>query len=148
MRGPQLQLVPARPRRHAPAAPRRAPGVVEQVRGALRPRARLATALGFLLGGFVPVAVYVIAHHELDWSAPLYLQRGTLLVLGGLLFSASTEFNWGRMAFHAGGKALGFVVLLEGVMVTSTTAWLAMAALVYLVGVNGVATGCNLSRGR
>jgi hypothetical protein len=122
-------------------------GVVAQVRAALQPRARLATALGFLLGGFVPLATYVVAHQELDVQAPLYAQRAAVLVLGGLLFSATTVYQWSRVAFGAWAKALGFVVLLEGVMVTSSTPWLALTALAYLIAINGVATGCRLSRG-
>lgn len=120
-------------------------GVVDQVKLAMRPKARLATCTGFLLGGFVPLASYVVAHYEIDASAPLYTQLATVLVLGGLIFSARTVYDWARLAFRAGGKALGFVVLAEGVMTTSSTSWLAIAALVYLIAINGIATGCNLS---
>jgi len=41
-------------------------------------------------------------------------------------------------------KSVGFVVLVEGVMVTSTTHWLALTALGYLIGINGIATACAL----
>ena len=112
------------------------------------PKARLATVTGFLLGGFVPLASYVVSHYEIDPSAPLYLQIASLLVLGGLCYSARTVYTWGKLAFHSGGKAAGFVVLVEGVMVVSHTPWLALSALVYLIVINGVATGCNLSLGR
>jgi hypothetical protein len=70
---------------------------------------------------------------------------GTYLALGGLLFSARTVYAWGRLAFQASGKALGFVVLMEGVMTMSHTPWLSPAALAYLVAINGIATGCTLS---
>ena len=122
-------------------------GVVAQVREATKPRARLATVLGALLGGFVPTATYVVAHRELDASKPIYAQPGTLLVLGGLLYSARTVFAWGKLAFGEGSKALGFVVLLEGVLLASRTSWLSVAALLYLAAINGVATGCRLSLG-
>ena len=39
-------------------------------------------------------------------------------------------------------------VLVEGVMITSTTLWLSVAALCYLIVINGVATGVTLSIGK
>lgn len=132
----------SKPRRSASKLPL---GVVEQVRVALQPKNRLATLLGFLLGGFVPLASYVVAHYEIASSEALYTQLSSYLVLGGLLYSAKTVYAWGKRAFASPAKALGFVVLLEGVMTTSSTAWLAIAALSYLVVINGVATGCTLS---
>jgi VIT1/CCC1 family predicted Fe2+/Mn2+ transporter len=118
---------------------------VDQVRIALRPRNRLATFLGFLLGGFVPLASFFVAHFELSAITPLYTQRALYLVLGGLAYSAKTVWQWGTLAFQNGFKAFGFVVLLEGVMVTSHILWLSIAALVYLMAINGIATGCNLT---
>lgn len=122
-------------------------GVVAQVRAALHPRARLATLLGCILGGFVPLASYVVAHGEIDATVPLYAQVSTLLVLGGLLFSAKTVYTWARAAFDSPAKALGFVVLVEGCLTLSRTHWLGLAALALLVAVNGVATGVTLSVG-
>jgi hypothetical protein len=126
-------------------------GVVRQVRLAFSRNNLLATCLGFLLGGFVPLASYVVAHYEVVASGSakeilwaLLSQKGTYLVLGGLAYSAKTVFAWGRAAFHDSWKAIGFVVLLEGVMVTSSTHWLALASLAMLVGINGTATGCGL----
>ncbi len=121
-------------------------GVVDQVRLALQPRSRLPFAVGVLLGGFVPVATFVVAHAELDFARPLYEQLASLFVAGGLLFSAVTMYGWGKLAFAQRAKALGWVVLLEGVMVTSHTHWLAVAALCYLACINGVATACALAK--
>jgi VIT1/CCC1 family predicted Fe2+/Mn2+ transporter len=118
-------------------------GVVLQVRSALEPANRLATLLGFMLGGFVPIACYFVAHFEIT-AAPLLTQRSLYLVLGGLAYSAKTVWEWGRIAFANSLKAAGFVVLLEGVMVTSHVVWLGIAALVYLTAINGIATACNL----
>ena len=146
-----LTVVTQRPKRARTAATdrRTAPlGVVDQVTAAFRPRARLATILGFALGGFVPLASYVVAHHEIDPAVALYQQIATLLVLGGLLYSAKTVYAWGKLAFRAPLKAAGFVVLLEGVMVFAHTQWLALAALTYLIAINGLATGCNLALDR
>lgn len=133
------------PSSRAKRAPRAA-GVVEQVRVALKPKARLATFLGFLLGGFVPLASFEVAHFEVDLTQPVYAQLASYLVVGGLLFSMVTVYAWAKLAFQAPTKALGFVILLEGVMITSHAGWLAAAALCYLVAINGIATGCNLSR--
>jgi hypothetical protein len=122
-------------------------GVVDQVRAAFAPKARLATFLGCLLGGFVPVATFVVAHYEVD-TARLGSSHSVLsivLVLGGLLFSAKTVYGWGKLAFQAPAKAFGFVILTEGVMTLAQTSWLSVAALIYLVAINGIATGCTLS---
>ncbi len=123
-------------------------GVVDQVVEAFRPRNRLATVLGFIAGGVVPAATFVEAHCELDLDQPLHSQVATYLVLGGLLFSAKTVFAWAKLAFQDGWKAAGFVVLLEGVMITSHVPILPLGLLALLVAINGIATGCILSLGR
>jgi len=123
-------------------------GVVDQVVLAVHARNRLATTLGFIAGGVVPVATYVEAHYDVDPSAPFYAQITTYLVLGGLVFSAKTVFSWAHRAFHDGWKAAGFVVLLEGVMITSQVPVLPFVLLAILVAVNGIATGCTLSLDR
>jgi len=138
---PRLRIAPAAPR--APQAP---PGVVTQVRLALRPKARLATLLGCLLGGFVPLASYVVAHQEVDWTSPgSHSLVSLFLVLGGLIYSARTCFDWGRLAFASSFKSFGWVVLIEGVMVTSHIHWLSIAALGFLISINGISTGCRLA---
>lgn len=144
--GPQIRLVPSvrTPSKRLPSSSH-ALGVVGQVRLALRPRALLATSMGFLLGGFVPLASFWLSHHELDGDRPVYAQIVTYIVIGGLLYSAKTVYTWGKLAFHMPIKAFGFVVLLEGVMILSRTPWLTTMALVYLIAINGIATGCNLA---
>ena len=132
---------PRRPR----GPPKRQLGVVGQVRAACAPRARLATTLGCLLGGLVPVGSYWLAHHEIDASSPLYTQLTAYLVAGGLLFSAKTVIAWARLAFGDAWKAFGFTMLLEGTLLASHTPWLSCCALGYLVAINGIATGCTLS---
>jgi hypothetical protein len=127
----------------SPPRPKRAPrqlGILDEVRLALHPRNRAAAYLGAALGGGVPVATFWLAHHELD--------RGLVvwgLVAGGLLFSALTVTRWAASAFGSAPKALGFTVLLEGVLLYSHTAWLATAALIYLIFINAVATGVRLA---
>jgi uncharacterized membrane protein HdeD (DUF308 family) len=124
------------------------PGIVDQVVTALDSRHRLATALGGLLGAVVPVATYVVAHQETSDTGPLWAQPAAFLVAGGLAYSATTVYQWARLAFGHPVKALGFVVLLEGTMVASQTPWLAIVALVYLAAINAIATGCTLALAR
>jgi hypothetical protein len=57
--------------------------------------------LGFALGGFVPLASYVVAHYEIDPAVAVYQQITTLLVLGGLLYSGKTVYAWGKLALRA-----------------------------------------------
>jgi len=42
-------------------------------------------------------------------------------------------------------KALGFTLLLEGIMMASSAAWLTAIALTYLVLINAAANGCRLA---
>lgn len=118
-------------------------GVIEQVKLSLR--SPLAFTVGLVLGAFVPFATYSVSHSEIDWSRPLWRQAAAYFVLGGLIFSAATVYGWGQKAFLQRSKALGFVLLMEGTMITSHTKGLALAALVYLCAINGVATACNLA---
>jgi hypothetical protein len=119
--------------------------VMGQLAYALRRNNLPATAIGFLLGGFVPLATFMIVHYQLSTTTPLYLQPLVLMVCGGLVFSAKTVFEWTALAFGSKAKALGFVVLLEGVLLLSTQPGLSLAALAYLVTVNGIATGVRLA---
>lgn len=138
--------------RRARSSPRRDSsstlGVVDQVVTAFAARNRLATALGFFAGGVVPVATYLEAHCDIAPGVPLYAQLPTYLVGGGLVFSAKSVFTWAKLAFRDGWKAAGFVVLLEGVMITSSVPVLPLVLLAILVAVNGIATGCTLSLDR
>ena len=122
-----------------PRAPKRF-SVLDEVRLALHPRNRAAAYLGAALGGGVPVATYWLAHHELDRGLVVWA-----LVAGGLFFSAMTVARWASSAFGSMPKALGFTLLLEGVLLYSRTPWLAMAALGYLIFINAVATGVRLA---
>jgi hypothetical protein len=144
--------MPSRPKNSLFAAafrPRgRELGVVDEVELAFNPRSRLATQLGFILGGVIPIATYLEAHCDLDAGRPLYTQPAAFLVAGGLLFSAKTVFAWGKRAFRDGAKAAGFVLLLEGVMITSDVPVLPLVLLTILVAINGIATGCTLSLDR
>lgn len=121
-------------------------GVVDQVRLACARKSRVGTIVGALLGGLVPFATFMIAHQELDLASP-WTDPLALLVLGGLLYSATTVYQWGKLALTSRVKAFGFVVLVEGVMVCSSQQWLAVTALVYLILINAIATGVTLTQG-
>ena len=122
------------------------PGVVEQVRVAFSPENRLATLSGFILGGFVPVGSFVVCHGELPGSDGWRHWALLVLIGGGLLFSAKSVWQWSAAAFADRWKASGFVVLVEGIMVLSSTVGLSYAALGLLVAINGIATGVILGR--
>jgi hypothetical protein len=114
--------------------------VVAQIRRAFEKKRRFATYCGLVWGGFVPVATCSIVHFEVAERPYLWL-----LVLGGLLYSALTVYQWSTVALRSKGKALGFVILAEGVLTLSNIPLLTGAALALLIVINGIATGANLS---
>lgn len=113
--------------------------VIQQIKRAFLPGARLAAWVGILLGGLIPVCTWVTAHCEVQ-AHPWHWA----FVAGGALYSAQTVYHWGRAAFGAWPKALGFVVLLEGTLTFGTILPLSLAALAVLVFVNAVAAACAL----
>lgn len=126
---------------YAESSPPPAPlGIVDQVRAAGARRNRWSMACGAILGGFVPVASYVVAHYEAPERPALIA-----LVVGGLAYSALSVYGFARLAFGSAVKALGFVLLLEGVMVFSGIPALGLASLVLLVGINAISTGVRLA---
>lgn len=141
----------SRPKPDRPKPIRRTIGIVDQVRVALSREHRLATAIGALIGTVVPVSTFALLHGEIgsvleirDWSD---LDMRLLIVVGGLAYSALTVYRWGSLAFGSPAKALGFTVLLEGIMTLSRQPWLSAIALGYLCLINAVATGVTLARG-
>lgn len=103
----------------------------------------LPLVIGAMLGALVPIATYTVGHAELGEAGWASLPGA--IVVGGLLFSAITVYKWGRRAFGGAVKAIGFVVLSEGVMSFSHTPWLSLVVLGFLVGINAVANGANLA---
>lgn len=115
--------------------------VISQIRLALAHP--LPLAVGALLGALVPVATYTVGHEEL--GAAGWASVPGAVVVGGCLFSARTVYGWTRRAFRGWSKALGFVLMAEGVMTFSQTPWLSLLMLGFLVAINAVATGSNLA---
>lgn len=126
-------------------------GVVDQVREALKEKNRLAAIMGFMFGGIIPFATFMVAHFEVDHTGSVgsyFTQLMFYMVLGGLIVSAKTVYKWSKLAFNDGWKAFGFVVLAEGVMTMSHIQWLCITILAYLIVINGLASACNLALGR
>jgi hypothetical protein len=114
-------------------------GVLDQLAVAAQPQNRLALAAGSILGGLIPIASFIIAHYEAANTPEKWA-----LVVAGMLYSGTSVFDWGTAAFHSRVKAIGFVVLTEGVSLFSTTMPLAIAAVSVLVAINAASTGCHL----
>ena len=106
-------------------------------------RKPIAAVIG-ATAGLVPVGVYEVGHYELTSWSPLDCPKA-MIVYAGLLFSALTVLGWSSNMFGSKAKALGFTLLLEGIMTTSSAAWLTAIALTYLVLINAVANGCRLA---
>jgi hypothetical protein len=137
-----------KPRSPRKAKPKADLSVMGQIRTSLMRENLSATAMGFLLGGLVPLSTYMIVHYQIRGDVAWYLQPLLLMVLGGLVFSAKTVYEWTAQAFNSRAKALGFVVLVEGILTLSSQEWLAITALAYLIAVNGIATGVRLALSR
>ena len=88
----------------------------------------------------MPVATWTLVHMEAINFGRL------ILVTGGSIFSGLSVFGWCQVIFGHRLKALGFTVLLEGVMLLSTTMWLSVCALLLLVTVNSVFAAVALTR--
>lgn len=116
---------------------------VDQVRRAFAPARRLSAALGFILGGFVPVATFTLVHAAVATHPALWL-----LVAGGLLYSALSVFGWAQLTFESTAKALGFVLLTEGVLTFAPVLALSIAALLILVSINGISATVALQTRR
>ena len=143
-----VKLAP-KPKRTYNVQPKQTPGPVGQARIALKSENRLATFIGLLLGGVIPVASFSVAHYAIDLNSNIFVQPTSYFVLGGLCFSAPTVFSWLRACFSGSIlKSLGWIILIEGIMVYPLPEMLrplAWTSLFFLVAINSVATGCNLS---
>jgi hypothetical protein len=113
--------------------------VMNQIRRAFLPGARIAAVIGIVAGGFAPVASFALIHFEV--AARPYLW---VLVVGALMFSALTVFKWMKAAFGCPYKAVGITLLLEGVLTASHLQVLTFAALGILIFVNAVSSACSL----
>lgn len=113
--------------------------VMNQIRRAFLPGARLAAIIGIVLGGFAPLSSFALIHFEVDARPYLWV-----LVVGALTFSALTVFKWMKAAFGCPYKAVGITLLLEGVLTASHLRVLTFGALGILIFINAVASACSL----
>ena len=90
------------------------------------------------------MGVYEVGHYELTSWSPLECPK-VVIVYAGLLFSALTVLGWSANMFGSKVKALGFTLVLEGIMMASNAAWLTAIALTYLVLINAAANRCRLA---
>lgn len=125
----------------------RQPSPITQLRRA--GRAKLSLAVGLVLGAFVPLATSTVVHtgHLVDFMDERFLLVSRwLLVLGGLTVSAKTVYHWFLQTFRGDwSKALGYVLLIEGVLLLSPVPWLGHAALGLLIFINAFWAGSNLA---
>ncbi len=84
-----------------------------------------------LAAAFLPLASFVIAHHEATHNQTMWV-----LVAAALLFSAPTLAEWAQKWCKSSMKAWGFTCLLEGVMVFSGTEYLSYGGLAILMAIN------------
>lgn len=99
-------------------------------------------------GALMPLASYCVAHIE----APEH-QMMWIFVAFALLFSTPTLVQWAQKWCGHMVKAIGFAVLLEGVMVFSYLSALGVACMVILVSINAhaawsLAKASKLDKGR
>lgn len=113
--------------------------VIDQCAISLQPKYRLASFLGAVLGGFIPIASFVVAHLETTEHPERWI-----FVAGGMTYSAMTVYSWASIAFSNRIKAVGFILLVEGVAIFASTFALNVAALTILVAINALATAYNL----
>lgn len=122
--------------------------VIRQIKIAFSRDSKLATSFGTVIGSFVPVGIFSVVHLgiETGHDAPsLFNQINTYIAAGGLLYSATSVYQWMSRATRSGWKGLGWCVLAEGIMTFSGIDWLAYIALVLLCFINGVALGSNMA---
>lgn len=97
-----------------------------------------AQLVALVWGGLVPVMTFVVKKFEYDSQGPM-TQVPVLLVLAGLLYSAKKVYKFSQMVFGERTAALGFTVLVEGVMTFSSVTALSVLGLGILVFTNWVA---------
>lgn len=127
----------------------RGPMILKEVRAAAGNKTALLG--GILLGGYIPFSVYWLMHREAPASVPLCELAGQpvvfahLLVLGGLAYSAKTVYQWGRAVFADRFKAVGFTLLVEGILTFGHSDCLIFPALGILILINGIAACTRLA---
>jgi len=127
--------------------------ILEQVKALGDSRNRVAFTVGGIVGAFVPFAVFVLSYHVMGeshnpvtaWQSSLENKMLLALIAAGGVFSAKSVFGYGLSAFAGDRwKAVGYAILIEGVLLLSPYLFLKILAGLYLLGINAIATGANL----
>jgi hypothetical protein len=121
---------------------RRTVDIVSQVRTAVANPA--ATLLGAVLGGVIPWFAREMLHGEVSSATDPRL----IIVLGCMAFSMLTVYGFGLATFRSGWRAVGFCLAVEGVAICAATPRIWGVALLMLVAINAVATGCKIAGAR
>lgn len=113
------------------AAPKKARKTVRVPKLHAAERKTIGQFIAALAASFLPIASYVLSHFEAKTQPMMWG-----LVVAALMFSAPTLIEWAERWCKSKYKAIGFTVLLEGVMVLASTTWLGVTGLVILVAIN------------
>ncbi len=124
------------------ASRRRTVDIVSQLHTAVQNPA--ATLLGAVLGGIIPWFAREVLHGEVSSATDPRL----LIVVGCMAFSMATVYGFGLATFRSGWRAVGFCAAVEGVAVFARTPRIWLAALLVLILINAVATGCKIALSR
>lgn len=122
--------------------------VIREIKNAFSRDSKLALTVGTAFGAFVPVGIFSVVHVGIDTGpeAPeLYTQVNAWIAAGGLLYSATSVYQWMARATRNPLKGLGWCLLAEGIMTFSGINWLAYIALFLLCFINGAALGSNMA---
>jgi VIT1/CCC1 family predicted Fe2+/Mn2+ transporter len=117
-------------RTRKPAAQRKLPTAAPIKINAAQKRT-IGQFVAAIASGFLPIASFVIAHHEAGTDPVLWL-----LVVAALMFSAPSVAGWAQKWCGNKIKAWGFTVLLEGVLVFAHHEALSLGGLAMLVMIN------------
>lgn len=116
-----------------------------QVRLATAPKNRLALVYGAATGVAIPIASYTMAHSEIMIANPRLFAVKVAILVGGLVYSSRSVFQWWKLITGSAIQSLAFVVLSEGILVFSDTEWLRLTFLGYLCIINALANGCKIA---
>jgi len=95
------------------------------------------TVLASIAASFIPVGVFFTSHKALaghistTWSL-------WIISLAGLAYSIPSVVTWAQSWTGSKAKAIGFTIMLEGLMVGSGEPWLSIISLILLGGVNAM----------
>lgn len=131
--------------------------IKRQLQLAVQSENRLSTGIAALMGFVVPLSVYSVTHElpnvfakQGGWMNFPFLFLSVLGV-AGCVFSAKSVYQWGILVFADKFKAIGFAILLEGILsasgIVSDSLWfkvLGMISLAYLMLINAINCGTNI----